>query len=131
MGCDHPAGWPANGPDDLPGKHVGTVQGSLAAAHQGNVKANVQSCPNAVALFDALLGRQADAIVLNSMVSRYFETNDGKGNVKTVGNEFQKRDMAYRVQLNSTLWRQINGGLTATYDDGTYDAIRKKWFGID
>jgi polar amino acid transport system substrate-binding protein len=120
-----------NGPDDLPGKRVGTVAGTLAADYLKKIGADVQPYPDTAAMFAGLSAGKVDAVLASAPIVRYFATHDGKGKVKTVGNEFLKRDLAYMVQLDSPFRRQINTALTTMYDDGTYDAIYDKWFGDD
>ena len=80
-------------------------------------------------MFQALVGRKVDAILLGAPALRYYAAHDGKGLVKVVGAEFNKGDGAFAFPDGSPLRRSVNATLLAIREDGTYQKIYDKWFG--
>ena len=121
-----------NGPEDLPGKQVGTVKGaSLPVNYLRAHNAKVQEFPQVGDMFQALLDGKVDALLFPAPVLRYFAVHEGKGLVKLVGPEFDKREAGFVFAEGSPLRRQINTALVAIREDGTYQRIYDKWFGSE
>jgi len=117
------------GPGDLPGNSVATIAGSTAADYLRQHNAQVQEFPTTDQVYKALLGKKVDAVVLPAPLLLYYAAHDGKGQVKTVGPEFNTAPAAIMVQLDSPLRRKINLALIALRENGTYQQIYDKWFG--
>ncbi len=117
------------GPDDLPGKQVATITSSIATDYLREQKAQVQEFPSADQVFRALLNKNVDAVVMQAPLLLYYAAHEGKGLVKAVGPEFDRRPVAIEVQLDSPLRKRIDRVLVALRDDGTYQQIYDKWFG--
>ena len=120
-----------NGPEDLPGKKVGTIVNTLSAEYLRDHNADVTEYPGVSEMFQALLDRKVDALLLPSPVLRYYAAHDGKGRVRMVGPEFHKGQAGFMFPLNSPLRRQVNGVLLKMFEDGTYQRIYDKWFGSE
>lgn len=121
-----------NGPEDLPGKQVGTVKGaSLPVNYLRAHRAKVQEFPQVGEMFQALLDGKVDALLFPAPVLRYYAAHEGRGLVKLVGPEFDKREAGIVFPEGSPLRRQINGALVAIREDGTYQRIYDKWFGSE
>ncbi len=118
------------GPGDLPGKQVGTLAGGTAVDYLRGQKAQVQEFATHDQLYKALLDKNVDAVVLPAPILLYYAAHEGKGLVKTVGPEFNTAPAAIMVQLDSPLRRKINLALIALRDNGTYQQIYDKWFGV-
>jgi polar amino acid transport system substrate-binding protein len=119
-----------NGPEDLPGRQVGTVRGaSIPINYLRGHNAKVQEFPRVGDLFQALLDRKVDALLFPAPVLRYYAAHEGKGLVKLVGPEFDKREAGIVFPEGSPLRRQINSALVAIREDGTYQRIYERWFG--
>jgi polar amino acid transport system substrate-binding protein len=118
-----------HGPGDLPGKRVGTVAGSTSAIYLRKIEADVQEFSSAAELYQALLEKKVDAVVLHGPVLNYYAAHEGRGRVKLVGPEIEKRDIGFMVQLGSPLRKRVSNELLALYEDGTYYRIYEKWFG--
>jgi polar amino acid transport system substrate-binding protein len=117
-----------NGPEDLPGKRVSTVSGSTSAAYlRQNGIPTVESPTIAVAI-RALLEKQTDAVLFDSPVLLYFAAQEGKGKVNVVGGIFRKEAYGILFSQNSTLRKPVNEALLKLKENGTYDALYKKWF---
>lgn len=120
-----------HGPGDLPGKRVGTVAGSTSAIYLRKIEADVQEFPSADELYQALREKKVDAVVLHGPVLNYYAAHEGRGRVKLVGPEIEKKDIGFMVQLGSPLRKRVSNELLALYEDGTYYRIYAKWFGSE
>ena len=117
------------GPGDLPGKQVATLASSPAVDYLREQNAQVQEFPTPDQLFKALLGGNVDAVVTAAPLLLYYAAHEGKGRVKVVGPEFDRRPLAILVPLDSPLRRKIDRALVTLREDGTYRQIYEKWFG--
>ena len=118
-----------NGPDDLPGKQVGTIANTTAADYlrANNIKAREfqQLSP----MLQALQSKQLDAVLFTSPVLLYYAAHEGKGIVKPVGPEINVSPIAFGFQLDSPLRRKVNGALLTLRENGAYQQLYDKWFG--
>lgn len=119
------------GPGDLPGKRVATVASSTSETYLREAKANLQTFPTIEAAFAALQSKKVDAVVYDTPILTYYAATAGKGRVMLAGPVF--RHESYGIVLpNGSPWRKkINYALLSLRENGTYDAIRQKWFGDD
>jgi polar amino acid transport system substrate-binding protein len=116
------------GPSDLPGKEVATIASSVAVDYLREQKVQVQEfLPDQ--MFKALLDKKVDAVVAPAPLLLYYAAHEGKGRVKMVGAEFDRRSIAFEMQLDSPLRRKIDRALVALRENGTYQQIYDKWFG--
>jgi len=121
-----------NGPEDLPGKQVGTIKGaSIPINYLRAHNAKVREFSQVGDMFQALLDRRVDALLFPAPVLRYYAAHEGKALVKLVGTEFEKREAGIVFPEGSPLRRQINSALVAIREDGTYERIYDKWFGSE
>ncbi len=118
-----------NGPQDLPGKEVGTIMGSPSVGYLRDIGAHVHELKSPDEMYAALLSRQLDAVALGAPALQYYAAHDGLGKVRTVGPEFKKGNYGFVVPLNSPLRKRIDTALLALQEDGTYQRIYEKWFG--
>ena len=117
------------GPGDLPGKQIATITSSIATVYLREQKVEVQEFPTGDQVFRALLDKKVDAVVMQAPLLLYFAAHEGKGLVKVVGPEFDRRPVAIEVQLDSPLRKKIDRALVALREDGTYQQLYVKWFG--
>jgi polar amino acid transport system substrate-binding protein len=118
-----------NGPADLAGRSVATIEGSVAAAYLREIRARPVEVRTTDEMFAALLDKRVDAVFMNSSVLRYYAEHDGKGRVKVVGSEVKKGEFGFLFKLGSPLRRKVNSALVALREDGTYERLYAKWFG--
>ncbi|MGA8305547.1 MAG: transporter substrate-binding domain-containing protein [Candidatus Acidiferrales bacterium] len=118
------------GPGDLPGKQVATITSSVAADYLREQNAQVQEFPGADQMFTALLDKKVDAVVAPAPLLLYYAAHGGKGRVKVVGPEFNRQPVAIEVQLDSPLRKKIDRALVTLRENGTYQQIYDKWFGV-
>ena len=117
------------GPSDLPGKQVATIMSSAELIIFGSRKHRFRSSrPDQ--MFNALLDNKVDAVVAPGPVLLYYAANEGKGRVKVVGPEFNRSQVAILVHLDSPLRRKIDRALLVLRENGAYQHIFEKWFGV-
>jgi len=116
------------GPDDLPGRRVATVAGSIAAAYlrdRGIEFTPITSVDQAASL---LARRQVDAIVYEAPSLQYWvRLRSGAGQI--VGPVFNPERYGIAVPLGSALRKRINTALLEMQADGSFEAMRGRWFG--
>jgi polar amino acid transport system substrate-binding protein len=123
------------GPDDLPGKRVGTTASSTSAKWAAEKQAKVTEFQNIGEAFQALESGQLDAVVFDSPVLLYYAANGGAGKVRVVGPVFKKENYGIAFPRGSDAprkinWRKrINESLLRMREDGAYDALHDRWFG--
>ena len=116
------------GPDDLPGRKVGTLPGSVAADYLRQIGAQLADVTSADQGFAMLRNGDVQAIVFDAPTLQYWAAKRGKGVVQVVGSVFRPEKYGIAVAQGSPLRKQINAALLTLYDDGKYDEIRGKWF---
>lgn len=116
------------GPDDLPGKPVGTLAHTLAVDYLREHHAVVHEFQTIDQLSKALLDRKIDAAFTAAPLLRYYAAREGKGQVKLVGPEVNIAPTSIMVQLNSPLRKEIDVALLKIRGDGTYQKLYDKWF---
>src|SRR5215510_12812492 len=117
-----------NGPDDLQGKKVATTRGSTAAAQLATLRAQVIEVAVIEDAYQALVNKEADAVVFDAPILLYYAANEGKGRVHMVGLPFHKEDYGIVFQAGNPLRKQVNNTLLAMREDGSYQQIYDKWF---
>jgi polar amino acid transport system substrate-binding protein len=117
-----------NGPDELPGRSVGTTMGSTADAYLRKLNAQVREFANIEDAYTALLDRRLDAVVFDAPVLLHYAAHDGKGRVQVVGKMFHQEDYGIVFPPNSALRKKVDGALLTLREDGTYARIHDKWF---
>ncbi len=117
------------GPADLPGKPVATLEHSTGADYLRDQNAQIQEFPIPEEMFKALLDKKVDAVVFSAPVLLYYAAHAGKGRVKVVGPEFNSAPIAITFQLDSPWRRKVDRALLSLRENGNYRQIYDKWFG--
>jgi polar amino acid transport system substrate-binding protein len=118
-----------NGPQDLPGKKVGTTKGSTSAAWLEQQNAQVVPFEKIGDAYKALMDKQVEAVVFDSPVLLYYANTEGKGRVSVVGTVFRKEDYGIVFPRDSAWRKRVDGALLSLREDGTYQELHDKWFG--
>jgi ABC-type amino acid transport substrate-binding protein len=116
------------GPDDLPGKTIASVTGTVAGdylAHRGLPFVNVTYGPEAIRM---LSEGEVQAVVFDAPVLQYWAAKQGQGVVQVVGPLFRQEKYAIAVAEGSNLRKKINEAILTIYEDGTYEKIHARWF---
>ncbi len=120
-----------SGPDDLPGKLVGTTTGSTSAAYLTAKQAKVQEFQAITEAFTALEAGKLDAVVFDAPVLLYHAATLGRGKVRVVGPVFKRENYGILFPRGSDLRKKINEALLTMREDGTYDTLYNKWFTVE
>ena len=120
-----------NGPEDLPGKSVGTLAETVSVAYLREHNAKVVEFGRMEDMFQALLVKKVDALLLNAPALRYYEAHQGRGLVEVIGPEFNKGQLGIALPEGSPWRRRVNHALLTMHEDGTYQRIKDKWFGSE
>lgn len=118
-----------SGPEDLPGKMVGTVQASTSAAFLDGTGAKVTTFPTIGEAYQALLDRRVVAIVYDAPVLQYMAARQGAEQVKVVGPMFNTADYGFAFRIGSDLRKKVDSTLLLLREDGSYDRLNDAYFG--
>ncbi|MGE5220440.1 MAG: transporter substrate-binding domain-containing protein [Chloroflexota bacterium] len=118
-----------NGPEDLPGKRVASVQGSTSAEYLRQHNINFIDFAKIEAAFDALQQGRVDAVVYDAPVLLYYASHAGKGKMQTAGTIFRKESYGILFPSDSPYRKRVNEALLKIKENGTYDQLYNKWFG--
>lgn len=120
-----------NHPSELVGKKVATVAGTTAAAHLEDLGVQAESLPDIDECYRGLRDGEFDAVVFDAPVLAYYAAGAGAGAVRLSGPIFSAEDYGLAFPPNSDLRSAVDQSLLAIRQDGTYDLIKRKWFGSD
>lgn len=116
------------GPEDLPGKQVGTTTGSTSAIYLHQQNSQVLEFPKIEQAYEALLNGQADAVVFDSPVLLYYAAHQGQGKVSVVGPVFRKESYGIVFPPDSPYRKPVDNALLTLKESGTYQRLYDKWF---
>jgi polar amino acid transport system substrate-binding protein len=116
------------GPEDLPGKTIGTVPGTVAADYLAQRDLPFVNVNTAAEGFRMLTQGNVQAIVYDAPTLQYWAGRLGNGSLIVVGPIFRPEKYGIAVANGSTLRKAINETLLGMYEDGTYERIYGKWF---
>jgi ABC-type amino acid transport substrate-binding protein len=116
------------GPDDLPGKTIGTVPGTVAAEYLTGHGLRFVDVTSANDGFRMLTQGDVQAIVFDAPTLQYWAARLGNGELAVVGPVFRPEKYGIAVANGSPLRKSINETLLEMYEDGTYEQIYRKWF---
>lgn len=116
------------GPEDLPGKAIGTVPGTTAADYLSQRGLPFVTINTAAEGFRMLTQGDVQAIVYDAPTLEYWAARGGNGVLAVVGPIFRPEKYGIAVANGSPLRKSINEALLAMYEDGTYEEIYGKWF---
>ena len=119
------------GPSDLPGKKIGTVEGSTAARYLTGEGFHTVTFADFRTAAAELAGKSLDAIVYDAPILRFYASHEGEGSVRVVGPRFGDEDYGILLPPGSTLRKPINAALLRLRENGTYRTIYRTWFGLD
>ncbi len=119
-----------NGPEDLPGKRVGATTGSTSAIYISSHGSTLQEFQKIEEAIAALEAGKLDAVVFDAPVLLYYAANNGRGKVRVVGQIFRKENYGILFPRDSELRKRVNEALLKMREDGAYDNLYDRWFGV-
>ncbi len=117
--------------DDLYGKRVGTTRGSTTAIYLEKRRLKHREFDGIEPMFKALEDGELDAIVHDSPILSYFAATEGRGLVRTTGHIFHPEKYGIALKQGSPRTESINRALLKLRENGTYQNLIDKWFGMD
>lgn len=117
--------------NDLPGKAVVTVEGSTASRFLAGRNIGHQRVSTIEQALSALEQGQAQAVVYDAPVLRYYAAHDGRDKVKMVGAPFNNEKYGIALPEGSPLREELNRALLRLVENGTYQDIYARWFGAE
>ena len=119
------------GPADLYDKSVATVGGTTAAEYLRDMGIEATLTDTIEESYHLLREEGYDAVVFDAPTLRYFVAHRGEGVAVMAGPVFHDEDQGFVMGLDSPLRKLVNQMLFQMREDGTYNLIKKKWFGDD
>jgi polar amino acid transport system substrate-binding protein len=116
------------GPEDLPGKSIATVDGSTAAQYLAARRLPYTAVEFIEDAYILLEQGRVDAVVYDSPVLLYYATSEGQGRVQVVGNVFEPQDYGIALPTGSENREGVNRALLEIIEDGAYNDIYARWF---
>jgi polar amino acid transport system substrate-binding protein len=118
------------GPEDLPGKRIATVTGSTAASYLADRQIAYQGVKTVDDAYRLLDTGKVDAVVYDGPVLQYHALTEGNGRVNVVGEMFERQYYGIALPTGSPDREAINRTLLEIMEDGTYDRLLDRWFGL-
>jgi len=118
-----------DGPEDLFGKRVATVERSTAAEYLAQQGLSALELENVDLVYRVLESGKVDAVVYDAPVLQHYASKKGRGKVQVVGLIFKEKSYGIALPYQSDLRDRINIALLRLMESGEYDQIMKKWFG--
>ena len=118
-----------NGPQDLPGHHVGTVTGTLSQQYCQDQNLNTTLYANLAVAVDALVKKDIDAIVYDGLTLQWYDNAHPELPITEVGSLFMKKGYGFALPIGNILRHDINRSLLKQQESGFEETLRKQYFG--
>lgn len=119
-----------NSVNDLYGKKVGTTRGSTASTYLDNRSLNHRGYEDFASLLAAFESGALDAVVFDAPILAYYVNTTGQGEAALAGPVFLRENYGIVLPSGSPLAEPLNQSLLRLRENGTYDEIYRKWFGL-
>lgn len=116
--------------NDLHGKSVGTTSGSTASTYLDSRDLRHRGYDNLETLLAAFESDELDAVVFDAPVLAYYANTEGRHTAQIVGPVFLRENYGIVLPPNSPLAEPLNQSLLRLRENGTYEDIYRKWFGV-
>ena len=116
--------------NDLHGKSVGTTSGSTASAYLDTRDLRYSGYDDLEKLLAAFENNQLDAVVFDAPILAYYANTEGRQTAQIVGPVFLRESYGIVLPPNSPLAEPLNQSLLRLRENGTYEDIYRKWFGL-
>ncbi len=116
--------------NDLHGKSVGTTSGSTASGYLDRREVRHHGYEDLETLLAAFESNELDAVVFDAPILAYYANTEGRHTAQIVGPVFLPENYGIILPPNSPLAEPLNQSLLRLRENGTYDDIYRKWFGV-
>lgn len=118
-----------NSVNDLYGQKVATIEGSTAAGFLDRREIGYDAFAGLEPMLASFEAGEVDVVVFDAPVLSYYVTHAGGEFGSMAGSVFLRENYGIAFPTGSPLVEDVNQALLALREDGTYDAIYRKWFG--
>ena len=118
-----------NSVNDLYGERVGTISGSTAAGFLDRREIDYSAFDGLEPLLRAFENGAVQVVVFDAPVLSHYTAHEGSAFGRMAGPVFLKENYGIAFPAGSPLVEDVNRALLSLREDGTYDAIRRRWFG--
>lgn len=115
--------------NDLYGRRVGTTDGSTAADYLDTRTMEYRGYDGFEPLKADFEAGELDAVVFDAPVLAYYVNTDGAGKGELAGPVFLRENYGIALPTGSPLAEPINQSLLKLRENGTYETLRRQWFG--
>ena len=115
--------------NDLRGKHVGVLTGSVGESYCRAAMLDVVSFDTMEAAVDALLKGEVSAIVRDAPVLEWYDNAHPELPITEVGPVFKPEKYGFALPTGSPLTRPISEAILRLKDNGVLDTLRDRYFG--
>jgi len=119
-----------NSVKDLYSKRVGTISGSTASAFLNDRDLSYRGYDDFGDLTRAFEEGMLDAVVFDAPILAYYTNTQGQDSAALVGNVFLPENYGIALPVGSDLKEPINRALLKLRENGAYEQIRRKYFGM-
>lgn len=119
-----------NSVNDLYGHRVGTIENSTAAGFLDRREVDYTAYAGLEMLLAAFETGTLDAVVFDAPILSYYTSHEGREHGRLVGQIFLRENYGMAFPSGSALVEPFNQALLSLREDGTYDGIYRKWFGV-
>nr|WP_217434046.1 transporter substrate-binding domain-containing protein [Leisingera sp. ANG59] len=118
-----------NSVNDLYGRSVGTIGGSTAAGFLDRREIDFVGFDGLEGMLAAFEASEIKAVVFDAPVLKFYEQQGGHEYGQTIGQPFLRENYGLVFPAGSPLVEDVNQALLTMQEDGSYDALYRKWFG--
>lgn len=118
-----------NSVNDLYGQRVATIDGSTAAGFLDRRDIDFRGYDALGPMLADFEAGKIEAIVFDAPILSYYATHGGIDTASMTGSVFLRESYGMVFPTGSPLVEDVNQALLALREDGTYEAIYRKWFG--
>jgi len=120
-----------NGPQDLPGKRVGTVAHTTSVTYLADHFATPVAFASLEEACVALEAGIVAAVVYDAPALGYYATQADHAPLRLIGPAFNRQAYGILFAANDPRRKRVNRALLALREDGRYDEIYGRWFGSE
>ncbi|SDO02033.1 amino acid ABC transporter substrate-binding protein, PAAT family [Psychrobacillus sp. OK028] len=117
--------------DDLGGKSIGVMQASTHKEVAETLSNEVKGYPSEIFALQDLIPGRIDAVITDKIVGVSAIKEQGM-KIKTVDGVLNREEIAVAINKDhQALLDKINEAIAEIIEDGTYEKISMKWFGVN
>lgn len=117
--------------EDLQGKEIGVMQASTHKEVAETLTDKVKGYPSEIFALQDLIPGRIDAVITDKIVGVSAIKEQGM-KIKTVDSVLNREEIAVAINKDhEVLLEKINKAIAEIIEDGTYEKISMKWFGVN